>query len=103
MLLEVAIAALALSQAGDNEAADWECATPLIERNYSQPFDSGDLAARIHDECVRPLVRTTPEGDAYIGLAMTERSIHSANSTLFLQRIEGEILRLRRYDRIELR
>lgn len=84
------------------DPADWDCATPLIERNWRRTLVSSDrfvlandLADRIVDECARPYVarpirRSYEAFDRY--MQGSDRSIYQNRLQLFrwnvLARIE---------------
>lgn len=100
---------LIAAQSGEMDrsvAADWACATPLIERNYRRTMPlaerfvlATDLADRIADECTRPYSPgpIATETDRYF--EQSERTIYGYNRTAFrreiLVRIEAAVRRAR--------
>ena len=94
------IAALLTIQAGpeDSVAANWECATPLIEKNYRQQFNSEKLAARIADECTKPFLSNETDGL----LQQLAKNLYLQQQLNFQLEIKAEIERRRRHEEIKL-
>lgn len=89
--------------------ADWGCAEPLIERNYSRPIESRQLALRIADECVRPYEPRPAPSEAEGASPEAAQIFDSLDRThyghllsIFVSEIEGRILRARRREAIPL-
>lgn len=89
----VAFVAQAWMPAPDIEPADWECATPLIEKNALREIDAQSLAARISDECQRAFVRVAGEPQL---IQQSRLNLHVAKALAFQSEILSEIRRLRR-------
>lgn len=84
--------------------ADWECALPLIEKNYREPYPSEVLALRIRDECARPYAPPAPVTPrAYELLESTARTTYTVERRTFGYEIESEILKARRKDLVPLK
>ena len=84
------------------DAANWSCATPLVEKNYRQPVDSKQLALRIADECAvsyRPIDPATPDHP----VEGTRKLSHTYSLQRFTAEIETAILKSRRRDAIQLK
>ena len=80
------------------EAADWPCATPLIEKNYKQPIKAEELARRIADECVRPY-----KSSATDVIGQLDRTTYGYKAATFILEIQEAIQRARRKDAIILK
>ena len=81
------------------EPSNWECATPLIQKNYDQPYKVAVLAARIADECATPY-----SSDIVVpNLEALEHGLYDAKLALFRQAIESRINALRLRDRVPLK
>lgn len=96
------IAALAIQAqpgAADNPA-DWQCAQPFIEKNYTQKVEARELALRIADECARPYTPRRSAGDPDGSMA---RTIYNYSLTSFRLEIESRIMALRRREAIDLK
>ncbi len=99
----VLIAAVALAGQSDR-VADWLCATPLIQKNYSQPIEAKDLALRITDECARPY--EAPDDQTYAlseAYRVQDKTIYSLEQQTFTHDVQTEIERRRRANAIHLR
>lgn len=94
MIIELLLIATAASDPGD-----WACARPLIEKNYNQTFSASLLAARIADECVKPLVNNERLEVARI----QKETIYTVDVRLFREQIAAEIMKRRRAKAIPLR
>lgn len=101
--------AAAAVQSREIEPADWLCAQPLIDRNYSRPIDSVQLALRISDECAKSYAdmpaRAAMAGESEQAASIFEaadRTLYSQRLRLFVLEIEGRILQARRRDAIAL-
>ncbi|WP_409019522.1 hypothetical protein [Brevundimonas vesicularis] len=92
---------------GSADPADWACAEPLVQRNYSRTIDARDLALRIADECVRSFEyrHRALAGEAEVAASIMEsqaRTLYSYRQSIFVSQIEGRILQARRRDAIPL-
>jgi len=83
-------------------AADWNCATPLIQKNYAQAVDSRQLALRIVDECARPF-RPIDPANAEATYEAARRQAYSYSLQTFTSEVELSILKARRSEAIRLR
>lgn len=89
------------------DPADWNCATPLIERNWQRTLGTSDrfilasdLADRIVDECARPYVARPIRSGSYEYfdryMQGTDRSIYRSELSRFRTEILAGIGRARR-------
>jgi len=85
------------STASNLRPANWECATPLIQKNYHQPYDSNLLARRIADECANEF-----HSDETGSLRDAEARLYGTMRTKFQLDIQNEIIGLRIRDQIKL-
>ena len=109
MIAEIAVAVLmqAAPTAEGPDPSDWNCAQPLIERNYRHPAKAVELAHRIADECVRPyaprrwaIEEASPEAGEIFESG--DRTLYATRLGIFVLQIEGRILQARRRDAISL-
>lgn len=90
-------------------AADWECATPLIQRSNrrTQPraerfAPATDLADRIANECTRPYAPRPANSDADPHVELNERTIYGYNRAGFRREILDQLTQARRGQSINL-
>jgi hypothetical protein len=92
---------------GNLEAANWDCATPLIQKNYRQSFSAVALARRIADECSSPFVpfAAIPNDSAQhvSSLRSLEETYYLSSKDIFERQVQGEIESMRVRDAIKLR
>ena len=100
MILLAAIAALGVQATAEADQpvdpADWECAQPLIDRNFRRDIDAEQLALRIADECTRPFEprQINDEADrVFEGMA---RTTYRYQTSTFKLDIEQRIQQARR-------
>ena len=84
------------------EPANWECADPLISRNFGQSVDSRDLALRIADECARPYRARAVSDPASRLFKQQEKTVYSYQLQTFQSEVEIEIQQARRRAAIHL-
>lgn len=82
--------------------ADWSCAEPLIQRNYSRSVEPMMLALRIADECARPYRARPVRTDVERAFEQRERLNHTLGVRAFESEIEERIWRAKRRDTIPL-
>lgn len=113
-MITFALALLAAPEAmASNGAANWECADPLIQKNYMQVVPAKQLALRIADECSIPYRPGPPLAGGQVPFSNEElfkrhtehyrKMEYSADYSLFLSIIEERILKARRRDEIPLK
>lgn len=89
------------------DPADWDCATPLIERNWQRTLGSSDrfilasdLADRIVDECARPYVARPIRSGSYEHfdryMQGSDRSVYQSELSLFRSNVLARIGQARR-------
>lgn len=101
--LALLLQAGALPPSDTNDAENWACAGPLIEKNYQQPVASRQLALRIADECTRPYRPESTPGPAGELLEQMRRNLHQTQASTFILDIDSRILQARRRDAITLK
>jgi hypothetical protein len=105
----VTVLSLAIQDPDATGPADWQCAQPLINRNYARSVDARELALRIAEECARPYSALPRRSVAPGGSEQAEsifgsqdRAIYRDRLTIFVSEIEDRIDRARRRDALPL-
>lgn len=84
------------------EPANWECADPLISRNFGQSVQAEDLALRIADECARPYHARTVSDPASRLFEQQDKIAYRYQLQTFQSEIEIKIHQARRRATIHL-
>lgn len=92
----------ALSAPDPGQPGNWECAQPLIQRNFRQQVDSEQLALRIADECTRPYRPRPIRNEADPIFESRERLSYTYRAQTFRYEIEAAIQQARRREAITL-
>jgi hypothetical protein len=67
---------------------NWDCATPLIEKDYKQAFPVMELADRIADECAHPF-KSEETNQSRLEI---QRTVYRGRRTIFVDDIAGQVL-----------
>lgn len=95
--------AVAVAPPAGHKPADWNCAEPLVRKNYQQRIDSRQLALRIADECARPFMHSEPGASRSDVLRRLEEAVYEGELNLFIGEIQSAINKRRRADTIPLK
>ena len=95
-----AAARMAMSEAID--PANWECARPIIQRNFNRDIAADQLALRIADECTRPYVARPIRSDIDQTFESQDRLTYTYRQQTFVLEIEARIQQARRLAALKL-